>query len=137
MSDTIRIAAALLVRPDGQTLLVRKRGGHPLMQPGGKIDPGETPHGALLRELQEEIGFDPEHGISEALGEFTAEALNESGRLVHAHVFLVRTQRTDFRPSAEIDEVRWISPFEPGPVAMASLTADHILPFYRALSGGS
>ncbi|NVP55682.1 NUDIX hydrolase [Mycoplana rhizolycopersici] len=137
MFGTIRIAAALLVRPDGRTLLVRKRGVQAFMQPGGKIEPGETPQAALMRELQEEIGFDPEHGSCEALGEFTAEALNEPGRLVLAHVFLVRTQRTDFRPSGEIEEVRWISPFDPGPVAMASLTADHILPFYRALSGGS
>ncbi len=137
MSNTIHIAAALLLRPDGRTLLVRKRGVRAFMQPGGKIDAGETPHSALLRELQEEIGFDPEHGFCEALGEFTADALNEPGRRVHAHVFVVRTQRTDFRPSGEIEEVRWISPFDPGPVEMASLTADHILPFYRALSGGS
>jgi len=41
MSKTIRIAAALLIEPNGQTLLVRKRGTQAFMQPGGKIDAGE------------------------------------------------------------------------------------------------
>jgi len=54
--DAIRIAAAVIVRPDGMTLLVRKRGTSAFMQPGGKIEPGETPEQALSRELSEEIG---------------------------------------------------------------------------------
>jgi 8-oxo-dGTP pyrophosphatase MutT (NUDIX family) len=47
----LRIAAALLIREDGHTLLVRKRGTTSFMQPGGKIDPGETAQRALVREL--------------------------------------------------------------------------------------
>ena len=40
---TIRIAAALLIGPDGRTLLVRKRGTEAFMQPGGKIEAHEQP----------------------------------------------------------------------------------------------
>lgn len=40
----IRIAAALLVRNDGRTLLVRKRGSASFIQPGGKIDPRTRDH---------------------------------------------------------------------------------------------
>ena len=47
----IRIAAALLIGADGQTLLVRKRGTQAFMQPGGKIEAGEQPVHALAREL--------------------------------------------------------------------------------------
>ena len=52
MPTTIRIAAALLIGSDGQTLLVRKRGTQAFMQPGGKIDAGEQPVEALARELR-------------------------------------------------------------------------------------
>ena len=54
---TIHIAAALLVGPDGRTLLVRKAGTTAFMQPGGKIEPGETPEQALVREIAEELGL--------------------------------------------------------------------------------
>jgi len=52
-SPSIRIAAALLVRADGRTLLVRKRGTRAFMQPGGKIEQGEAPAEALALELRE------------------------------------------------------------------------------------
>ncbi|MBB4242699.1 MULTISPECIES: NUDIX domain-containing protein [Rhizobium] len=51
MAKTIRIAAALVLRPDGKTLLVRKRGTIAFMQPGGKIEPRETAEAAVVREL--------------------------------------------------------------------------------------
>ena len=50
----LRIAAAMLVRADGRTLLVRKRHTTTFMQPGCKIDAGETAPLALVRELKEE-----------------------------------------------------------------------------------
>lgn len=42
MTGGIHIASALIVGPDGRTLLVRKRGTRAFQQPGGKIDPGEA-----------------------------------------------------------------------------------------------
>lgn len=53
----IVIAAAILLNERRQMLVVRKRGTTQFMQPGGKIDPGETPEQALHRELAEEIGL--------------------------------------------------------------------------------
>ncbi len=47
---------------EGQLLLIRKKrgiGAGKINGPGGKVDPGETPLAAAIRETQEEIGVTP------------------------------------------------------------------------------
>ncbi|MEN5090382.1 NUDIX domain-containing protein [Pseudomonas protegens] len=126
----IRIAAALLLGADGQTLLVRKRGTQAFMQPGGKIEAGEPPVQALARELEEELGLRIDPSQARYLQQFCAPAANEPGHVVQAEVFLVRID-TAVTPAAEIEEVRWIDPAGDGDLFLAPLTRDLILPFYR------
>ena len=130
-SGIIHIAAALLIGPDGRTLLVRKRGTQAFMQPGGKIEANEQPVHALARELEEELGLviDPAHATF--LGQFSAPAANEPGCVVQAEIFLL-TIDADVTPAAEIEEVLWIDPATDGDVTLAPLTRDLILPLYRA-----
>ena len=131
MSKTIRIAAALLLDPQGRTLLVRKRGTQAFMQPGGKIEADEQPVNALARELFEELGLAIEPQDAEFLGQFSAPAANEPGFVVQAELFQL-TIDSNVSPAAEIEEVRWIDPATDGDVTLAPLTRDLILPFYRA-----
>ncbi|WP_025858672.1 NUDIX domain-containing protein [Pseudomonas sp. CHM02] len=131
MPSTIRIAAALLIGSDGQTLLVRKRGTQAFMQPGGKIDAGEQPAEALARELHEELNLRIEPGAAVYLGKFSAPAVNEPGFTVEAELFQVQID-VAVNPAAEIEEVRWIDPAGDGGLVLAPLTRDLILPFYRA-----
>lgn len=55
------VAAAALIDPDGRVLLAQRPEGKSLAGlwefPGGKVEPGETPEGALVRELREELGI--------------------------------------------------------------------------------
>lgn len=55
------VVAAALVDPDGRILLAQRPEGKQLAGlwefPGGKIDPGETPEAALVRELAEELSI--------------------------------------------------------------------------------
>jgi 8-oxo-dGTP diphosphatase len=47
---------------DGQVLLMRKKrgiGAGKINAPGGKVDPGEEPLAAAIRETQEEVGVTP------------------------------------------------------------------------------
>ncbi|MBT9267622.1 NUDIX domain-containing protein [Pseudomonas sp. MG-9] len=126
----IRIAAALLLDPEGQTLLVRKRGTTAFMQPGGKIEAHELPVHALARELEEELGLVIDPAQASFLGQFSAPAANEPGCVVQADIFQV-TIDTDVAPAAEIEEVIWIDPATDAGLVLAPLTRDLILPFYR------
>ena len=130
MPSTIRIAAALLIGSDGQTLLVRKRGTQAFMQPGGKIDAGEKPAQALARELHEELNLQIDPSAAVYLGTFSAPAANEPGFTVEAQLFRVNID-VAVTPAAEIEEVRWIDPAGDGGLQLAPLTRDLILPFYR------
>jgi len=62
LSRVTRVAAAVVVRPDGRVLLAQRPAGKPYEGywefPGGKLEPGETPAHALARELKEELGLD-------------------------------------------------------------------------------
>lgn len=134
MTD-IHIAAAVLMRADGATLLVRKRGTTAFMQPGGKIDAGEAPLVALCRELGEEIGLSRAAGRNAAyLGRFEAPAAHEPGRRVVAELYRLQI---DAEPAAraEIEEIRWITPAECDGLELAPLTRDHVLPLIRGFAG--
>jgi 8-oxo-dGTP diphosphatase len=56
------VAACALVDADGRVLLARRPPGKPLAGlwefPGGKIEAGETPEAALIRELKEELDIE-------------------------------------------------------------------------------
>ena len=59
---TVLVSAVALIDPDGRVLLSRRPEGKAMAGlwefPGGKVEPGETPEAALIRELQEELGID-------------------------------------------------------------------------------
>ena len=56
------VTAVALIDPEGRVLLAQRPPGKSLAGlwefPGGKVDPGETPEQALIRELHEELGIE-------------------------------------------------------------------------------
>ncbi|MBM7046704.1 MULTISPECIES: NUDIX domain-containing protein [Rhizobium] len=139
MLKTIRIAAALVLRENGDALLVRKRGTTAFMQPGGKIEPQETSEKALVRELFEELRLVADIRELAFLGQFQAPAANEPEHVVIADLFRLHVGDAAIIATAEIEEIRWVSPVDPGDLPMAPLTEHHILPFHRqqtASAGG-
>ncbi len=60
-AKTIHVVAAVLRDPRGRILLARRTEGRDLAGlwefPGGKVESGETPEAALVRELREELGI--------------------------------------------------------------------------------
>lgn len=59
---TVLVSAVALIDRDGRVLLAQRPEGKSMAGlwefPGGKIEPGETPEAALIRELHEELGIE-------------------------------------------------------------------------------
>jgi 8-oxo-dGTP diphosphatase len=83
------VSAAVIIK-DGQVLLGQRRKGdrHSLKWefPGGKVEPGESPHQALVRELREELQIEAKIGVELARYEHDYP----SGSRVHLLFFVVK-----------------------------------------------
>ena len=59
---TVLVVAVALIDADGRVLIAQRPEGKQLAGlwefPGGKVDPGERPEAALIRELKEELDID-------------------------------------------------------------------------------
>ena len=104
--ETIDVVAAVL-RDDAGRVLVSRRpaGGHlaGLWEfPGGKIEPGETPENALVRELEEELGIEtgPSRPLVAVRHENPEKVIRL--RLFEVHSFAGRAH------GAEGQEIRWV-----------------------------
>lgn len=106
------VAAAALIDADGRVLVQQRPAGKPMAGlwefPGGKIEPGETPEAALLRELDEELGIATDTAcLAPAL--FASTPLDERHLLLL--LYICRKWRGQAR-SREGAALRWVRPLE-------------------------
>ncbi|MBX9796441.1 (deoxy)nucleoside triphosphate pyrophosphohydrolase [Sphingomonas sp.] len=106
------VVAAALVDGDGRVLLQQRPPGKQMAGlwefPGGKIEPGETPEEALIRELAEELGI----SVSEAC---LAPATFASAPLEDRHLLLLLfvCRKWQGVPRAvEASGLRWVRPLD-------------------------
>lgn len=115
---TLTVVAAALVDRDGRLLVQQRPGGKPMARlwefPGGKLEPGETPEQALIRELAEELAIDVDHAC-------LAPACFASDTLGDRHLLLLLYVCRKWRgtPIAQhATALRWVRPVELHALAM-------------------
>lgn len=105
MVKKVEVAAAVIEKPDG-TFLLGRRPPNGIYAgwwefPGGKVEAGETPHQALVRELQEELGIDVECAYPWIMREHVYEHAH-----VRLHFFRVTEWRGELR-DLQHDQLSW------------------------------
>lgn len=132
----LEVAAAVILRPDGDFLLGRRPPGSIYAGywefPGGKVEAGESPRDALLRELQEELGITIETAYPWITREFAYPHAH-----VRLHFFRVLRWKGELR-DLQHDALEWqrtdkitVSPLLP---ANAPVLAALALPDFYAIS---
>jgi 8-oxo-dGTP diphosphatase len=105
----VLVAAAALVRGDGRLLLAQRPNGKPMAGlwefPGGKVETGETPQGALVRELREELGVTVSETEMSAFS-FASHAYERFHLLMP--VFMIRTWEGEIE-AREGQQFAWVS----------------------------
>lgn len=108
----VTVAAAVLIDRDGRVLLAQRPAGKALAGlwefPGGKVEAGETPEAALVRELKEELSI--ETGVScLAPLTFVSHRYDEFNFHLLMMVFVCRVWRGAVIPT-ENQALAWVFP---------------------------
>ncbi|TRV78596.1 NUDIX domain-containing protein [Streptomyces sp. 130] len=92
----------------GRLLVVRTKGRDAFYLPGGKLEPGESPEEALVREVREELGLKLQSSTLVHFGTVSAPAHAQPGVQLSMRCF---TGEADGVPQVggEIAEMGWVS----------------------------
>lgn len=104
----VRVVAAVIIR-DGRVLACRRNhdraAGGQWEFPGGKIEPGESPEDALVREIREELGVAVE--VRQLIHRATTQT-----ETAHVDLSSFEARLTNSAPtsSTDHDKLRWLRP---------------------------
>ena len=127
----IHKAAGVLIK-DRKFLVARSRGKEIFVSPGGKLEPGEAPAAALLRELHEELSLVAAPEDLAPFGTFYADAAGMERTRIQIDVFIVLRWAGEIAASGEIEELLWIDSRIPNGIKVGSVFEHEVLPRLKA-----
>jgi 8-oxo-dGTP diphosphatase len=107
--ERVRAAGGLVVRPAGEgaeVAVIHRPKYDDWSLPKGKLEPGESWADGALREVEEETGLRCE--LVDELAPSRYRDRNGRDKLVRW--WLMRPLGGEFRPTREVDELRWLDP---------------------------
>lgn len=108
----LMVVAAALIDADGRLLVQQRPAGKPMAGlwefPGGKVEVGELPEAALIRELREELGIGVEKSCL-APACFASEPLGERHMILL--VYICRKWK-GIPQALEAPAIKWVRPVE-------------------------
>jgi 8-oxo-dGTP pyrophosphatase MutT (NUDIX family) len=122
----LRISCAVIVDDCNRTLLVRKANTDFYMQPGGKIEGGESPLACLKRELMEELKLEFADDRMDYVGNFSEIAAHERDTTLQADIYLIR-HTCQPTVSGEIADYIWLDASRDERDDLAPLTKNVVL----------
>ena len=130
----VLVAAAALVDQDNRVLRAQRPPGRSLAGlwefPGGKVEDGETPEAALVRELKEELHIDV---CLTCLAPYTFASHRYETFHLLMPLYICRTWEGDIQPR-EGQTVAWVRPQRLSDYSMPAADAP-LIPFLRDLLG--
>ena len=113
MSVSPTLVASAACFRDGKVLIAKRLKPSLWSLPGGRIEPGETPEAAAMRELFEETGVEAE--IVALAGEREVVLKDEGGGVAarfKIFAYAARWRAGEAAPGPEAAEVAWVAPEE-------------------------
>jgi 8-oxo-dGTP diphosphatase len=114
----VLVAAVALVDPDKRVLLAQRPEGKAMAGlwefPGGKVQAGETPEYALMRELEEELGIETRPGCYTPIA-FASHTYSDFHLLMP--LFVCRMWKGVVR-AREHKAIKWVRPHDMGTYPM-------------------
>lgn len=109
-------------------LLTKSKGKDVYVAPGGKLEANETPRGALIRELKEELSINVSENDLEGFGDFYANAAGNEDKLLRMDVFIVKKYSGKIEANREIEKIAWVDSNIPEGLSVGSIFEHEVIP---------
>ena len=127
----IHKAAGILIK-DRKLLVSRSQGKDFFVAPGGKLEEGELPKEALVRELGEEFQITIAEKDLLEFGIFYAQAAGLEDKMLQMDVYIVEKWEGEIVPNSEIEEIQWITMFTAQDIKLGSIFLHEVVPRLKA-----